>query len=280
MTRVIVGLALLTASCVSAPAPGAQQPIPELRPDAATFVFVHGAWGGGWAWGAVDSMLTEAGHRVYRPTLTGLGERVHLATPETDLTTHVTDVVNHLVFERLQDVVLVGHSYGGMVAMGVADRVPERIRRLVLLDAFLPEDGESVVDAVRTAGPETWIEDLVAGAGQGPLVPAWVDPGASWPTDVPQPLRTFTQPLALRNPAATRLPGTYILTVDPGATADDDFFAAFARRAESRGWQVLVLRADHNPQNSARAELTALLREIGAKSPRPADGTGGGGPPE
>ena len=227
-----------------------------------TYVIVHGAWGGGWAWAAVDSMLTSAGHRVYRPTLTGLGERVHLAGPETDLETHLTDVVNHLVFERLEDVVLVGHSYGGMVAAGVADRVPERIRRVVLLDAFLPEDGESVVDAARATGPDTWIGRMSEQAGTGPIVPSWVDPDAAWPTDVPQPLRTFTQPLELRNPAANRLPGTFILTVDPGAQPEDDFFSAFARRAEGRGWQVLVLRADHNPQNSAREELAALLREI------------------
>ena len=262
MTRATLALALLLSTgCAGRIDPMAAggdvtSPVPS------TYVVVHGAWGGGWAWGAVDSMLTSAGHRVSRPTLTGLGERVHLATPETDLETHVTDVVNHLVFERLHDVVLVGHSYGGMVAVGVADRVPERIRRVVLLDAFLPEDGESVVDAVRAAGGESGIGTMVAGAGAGPIVPAWVDPDAPWPTDVPQPLRTFTQPLELRDPAASRLPGTYILTVDPGAPQEDDFFAAFARRAEARGWQVLVLRADHNPQNSARAELTALLREV------------------
>ncbi|MBW3552613.1 MAG: alpha/beta hydrolase [Gemmatimonadetes bacterium] len=262
MTRATLALALL----LSAGCAGRGDPLAETGPatshEPTTFVVVHGAWGGGWAWGAVDSMLTSAGHRVSRPTLTGLGERVHLARPETDLETHVTDVVNHLVFERLDDVVLVGHSYGGMVAVGVAHRVPERIRRLVLLDAFLPEDGESVVDAVRAAGGESGIGNMVGGAGTGPIVPAWVDPDAPWPTDVPQPLRTFTQPLELRDPAASRLPGTYILTVDPGAQPEDDFFAAFARRAEARGWQVLVLRADHNPQNSARAELTALLREI------------------
>lgn len=264
MTRATLALALallLSAGCAGRGDPMAAAG-PRTSQEPATFVFVHGAWGGGWAWGAVDSMLTTAGHRVYRPTLTGLGERVHLARPETDLETHITDVVNHLTFERLHDVVLVGHSYGGMVALGVAHRAPERIRRLVLLDAFLPEDGESVVDAVRATGPDTWIERMAEQAGAGPIVPAWIDPDAPWPTDVPQPLRTFTQPVQLRNLAAEQLPGTYILTVDPGAEPEDDFFAAFSRRAEARGWEVLVLRADHNPQNSARAELTTLLREI------------------
>lgn len=236
----------------------AQAPSDPVR----TFVVIHGAWGGGWAWAAVDSMITETGHRMTRPTLTGLGERVHLADRETDLSTHITDVVNHIVFERLEDVVLIGHSYGGMVAAGVADRVPERIRRLVLVDAFLPEDGESMLTATAGMRLEPFIAAAVAGAGDGPIVPSWIDPDDPWPTDVPQPLRTFTDPITLGNPAAARLPGTYILTAEAGTDPDDDFYAAFARRAEVRGWEMIVLSSDHNPQNSAREELVALLRAI------------------
>lgn len=230
----------------------------------ATFVVVHGAWGGGWAWGAVDSMLTAEGHRMTRPTLTGLGERVHLATAETDLATHITDVVNHLVFERLEDVVLVGHSYGGMVAMGVADRVPERVRRVVLLDAFLPEDGESVVTAAEGTRLDPLIGGGVAAATGGMIVPSWLDPDDPWPSDVPQPVRTFTEPIALGNPAAARIPGTYILTVQPGAEPGDDLFARFAARAESRGWDVVILGSDHNPQNSAREAIAAMLMDLAA----------------
>ncbi len=112
-----------------------------------------GSWhhGGGWVWRKVAPRLRAAGHVVYTPTLTGLGERVHLATRETGLTTHIDDIVNTLVFEELTDVVLAGHSYGGMVITGVVDRVPERIGRLIYLDAVVSEDGEALVDLLPLA---------------------------------------------------------------------------------------------------------------------------------
>jgi pimeloyl-ACP methyl ester carboxylesterase len=112
----------------------------------ATFVLVHGMWAGGWYWQKVRPLLRAAGHEVFSPTLTGLGERVHLARPEVDLDTHIDDVVNVMRYEDLRDVVLVGHSYAGMVIGGVADRAPERLARLVYLDAFVPEDGDCVED--------------------------------------------------------------------------------------------------------------------------------------
>src|SRR6266511_99152 len=115
-----------------------------------TYVFVHGAWGGSWDWRQVDSLLTRRGHRVYRPQLTGLGERVHLASADVGLATHIDDVVNTILWEDLRDVVLVGHSYGGMVITGVADRIPDRIRRLVYLDALLPDSGEAAIGLVDT----------------------------------------------------------------------------------------------------------------------------------
>ncbi len=108
----------------------------------ATFVLVHPAWFGGWCWGKVTPLLRDRGHDVYTPTLTGLGERAHLANPEISLATHIEDVVNVLEFEDLQRVILVGNSSGGMVITGVADRVPERLAQVVYLDAFVPEDGQ------------------------------------------------------------------------------------------------------------------------------------------
>jgi len=117
-----------------------------------TYVLVHGAWHGGWCWKKVAPALRAAGHVVYTPTLTGLGERAHLANPAIDLATHVADVVNLLEAEELDKVVLVGHSYGGMVVTGVADRAADRIGRLVYLDAANPKDGQSLVDvAVRSS---------------------------------------------------------------------------------------------------------------------------------
>ena len=109
----------------------------------ATFVLVHGAWVGGWAWKHVAPLLRERGNDVFTPTLTGVGERVHLATPEVNLDTHITDIVNVIYYEDLEAVVLVGWSYSGMVVSGVLDRIPERLARVVYLDAEVPRDGES-----------------------------------------------------------------------------------------------------------------------------------------
>src|SRR5574340_886568 len=108
----------------------------------ATFVLVHGGFHGGWCWKKVTPLLRAAGHEVYTPTLTGLGERVHLASPEIDLSTHIQDVVNVLEYEDLREVVLVGHSYGGMVIAGVADRAAPRVAHLVYFDALVAGDGE------------------------------------------------------------------------------------------------------------------------------------------
>lgn len=209
-----------------------------------TIVFVHGAWGGGWQYTKVQSLLEEAGLVVYRPTMTGLGERVHLGGPEVGLSTHIEDIVNVLEFEDLEDVVLVGHSYGGMVIAGVADRVPGRIAKLVYFDAMLPEDGESVVSLFGDA------LDSMATAGDGDteswqLVPRWVEEGELPPVDVPQPLLTFTEPIVLDDPLAAQLPAVFLLTVEAGKEVDD--FDVFADRARRRGWQVVEMEGSHNP---------------------------------
>lgn len=221
-----------------------------------TFVIVHGAWGGGWDWQAVDSMLTRRGEHVRRVTLTGLGERVHLASPNVGLYTHIDDVVNTILWENLQDVVLVGHSYGGMVITGVADRIPNRIRRLVYLDALLPDSGETalgLVDTVRGA--------LVRTKFQGGFsVPSWVLDTTAVPRDVPQSLRTFTDTLRLVNPAARHVAATYILTVEPNVVPDP--FQRFADRAALRGWPVYRLEANHTPERSARQPLVDLLLAV------------------
>jgi pimeloyl-ACP methyl ester carboxylesterase len=172
------------------------------------------------------------------------------------------DIVNVIAFENLRDVVLVGHSYGGMVITGVADRIPDRIRRLVYIDAFVPENGESVVTAMRATSAANGIGPLLESAKNGAIAPSWVKPGASPPTDVPHPVRTFTEPLKLDNAAGRRIPGTYILTVDPGKAEASDGFAAFGQRAKSRGWTYHVLQADHTPERSAVSELAALLRSV------------------
>ena len=112
----------------------------------ATFVLVHGAWSGGWCYFKVADILRKRGHRVFTPTLTGQGERAHLLTSTVNLSTHIADVTGVFHYEDLDDVVLAGHSYGGMVVTGVADRIPDKIAALVYLDAFLPENGQSLFD--------------------------------------------------------------------------------------------------------------------------------------
>jgi len=234
----------------------ASGPSPAVAQQPYTYVLVHGAWGGGWDWYAVDSMLTAHGHRVERVTLTGQGERVHLASPAIGLSTHVTDVVNTILWENLHDVVLVGHSYGGMVVTGVVDRIPERIRRVVYLDAFLPDSGETLRGLADPSG-----RGFLSRTGRdGMSVPSWVTDTQAVPRDVPQSIRTFTDTLRLVNPAGRRVPGTYILTVEPAVEPDP--FQRFADRAAARGWPVYRLQADHNAQRSARAPLVALLERM------------------
>ena len=223
----------------------------QARP---TFVIVHGAWGGSWAFRRVDGLLREKGHNVYRPSLTGLGERVHLASPDVGLSTHINDVVNMILFEDLHNVILVGHSYGGMVITGVADRVPERIRRLIYVDALVPDDGESVMSL--QGARAAWVKQLTQGSY---IVPPWVKPDQPLPKDVPQPLKTFTEAIILKNKSARSLPATYILTVEAGHKAEDDDFASQAERAKGRGWPVIQLTSDHNPQWAAPEALVEML---------------------
>jgi pimeloyl-ACP methyl ester carboxylesterase len=243
---------IATIATLALLAPLGQAPSsPAERP--ATYVIVHGAWGGGWDWRRVEALLRARGHEVERVTLTGLGERVHLARPDIGLETHITDVVNAILWDGLRDVVLVGHSYGGMVITGAADRVPERIGRLVYVDAMVPESGERVIDIM---GPDmpAFVKKHTR---KGFIVPPWGRPDAPLPRDAPQPVKTFTDRLLLGNAAARRLPATYILTVDAGRTEDD--FDRFAERARARGWPVVRMTANHVPERSAPEELVELL---------------------
>jgi pimeloyl-ACP methyl ester carboxylesterase len=221
------------------------------------YVIVHGAWGGSWAFGKVDSLMTEQGCIVYRPSLTGLGERVHLSSAGVNLSTHIEDVVNVILFEKLSEVILVGHSYGGMVISGVAHRIPDRIRKLIYLDAMVPEDGESVMSIMDPKG------EGMSGMIQGDyIVPPWVKADQPPPKDVPHPLKTFTESISLKNAEAAKIPAAYILTVDPGKKPEEDNFAKSASRARARKWEMYEMSADHNPQWSAPGPLVELLTSL------------------
>jgi pimeloyl-ACP methyl ester carboxylesterase len=247
----------LAAICATALALAGSNADAQARETPRHFVIVHGAWGGGWDWRGIDSMLTRLGHTVDRVTLTGLGDRMHLANANIGLDTHITDVVNTIQFEKLTDVVLIGHSYGGMVITGVADRIPERIRHLVYVDAFLPEHGESV-KKLADAGFDQMVTNM---ARNGMLVPPWASDTAAVPKDVPHPIKTFTDTLALTSAAARALPGTYILTIDRGHT--EDGFDRFAARARARRFTVHRMEnTDHVPERSAPDALVTLLRQV------------------
>ena len=220
-----------------------------------TYVIVHGAWGGGWDWKPMDQLLTTDGYKVYRPTLTGQGERSHLASTNIDLDTHIQDIVNVILWEDLHDVVLVGHSYGGMVITGVADRVPNRIKHVIYLDAFVPNNGECA-NAIRA---HTGIDRPII---NGFVIPAWITNNPPPPHDVPHPAKTFSEPISLTNQAvAAKLPTTYILTVDKGSPPEQDDFYPFYRRAKARGWTTIIMEGDHNVQRSHQKELVGLLEQ-------------------
>lgn len=232
----------------------------------ATFLVAHGAWSAGWVWKKMRPRLRARGHELYTPTYTGLGERRHLAHPDVSLDTHIQDVVDVAEFEDLGDLILVGHSYGGMVATGVADRIPGRIRRLVYLDAFVPRDGQALFDlilpearsAMRAAAldgwrlppnpppPDTPAEDL-----------AWIALRR-----LPQPIKTFEQRVRLSG-AVEKLARTYIYCAIP---SPGDPFRQFAERAKREGWPSLEIASSHNPHVTAPDALSAMLDAIATQS--------------
>ena len=242
-----------------------------------TYVVCHGATAGGWEWKKIDQRLRADGHTMYRPTYTGLGERAHLASENVDLDTHITDIVNVILFEDLHDVVLVGHSYGGMVMTGVADRVPDRVKAMVYVDAMVPENGESVMSSRwrrgaggpggaatrRTTASAPSAATRAGGAGMtAGRLGERVRPNSF---NVTQPPKTFSQPIQLKNADATaKIPVVYILTVDPGKRAEDDAFYFSSQRARDRGWTVWEMASDHVPSMTHPAELTKLLEDAPA----------------
>lgn len=232
----------------------------------ATFVVAHGAWSASWAWRKMHPLMRAAGHELVVPCYTGLGERRHLLDPGITLDTHVLDVVGAIKMEDLRDVVLVGHSYGGMVATGVADRARERIAHLVYLDAFVPSDGQSLFDL---QGPEhrARVEAMAASDGEGWLVPPQAPPPDTAPEDLawigprrfPQPIATFRTPLQLDHGEFSG-PRSYIFCTRVGPA---DSFRQFAARARAEhGWGYRELDASHNPHITMPAELARVLDGI------------------
>ena len=229
------------------------------------FVLVHGAWHGGWCWTRVAPLLRRAGHDVFTPTLTGLGERAHLASADVSLDTHIADVLGVLESEELDDVVLCGHSYGGMVITGVAERAGERIDTLVYLDAFVPEDGQSVFHLMGSERAATFREQA-SRTGDGwrvDPIPAESfqvrDPGdAAWVDRrcVPQPITTFGQPIASAGAIGAVRRRIYI-------RADNDRVTSYAYCAEharsAPDWEYHDVPAGHDVMIDAPQALAGIL---------------------
>ena len=225
-----------------------------------TVVLVHGAWGGSYGFRSVRRLLQAQGHEVLTPALTGIGERAHHTGPLVGLSTHVLDVVNAVRFEDVTDLVLLGFSYGGMVVSGALEQIGDRVRELVLLDAFLPDDGDSV--ASLTGGVLGGEADALGTPWLVPAVPReFEDPAHSaWsnPRRVGQPVRTLTEPVRLRAPLEEWPFGrTYIR-----ATADQNggmFDASAARARESDAWRYHEIATTHMIPENRPDELAALL---------------------
>jgi pimeloyl-ACP methyl ester carboxylesterase len=232
----------------------------------ATFVLVHGAWHGSWCWKRVRQALRAQGHEVFTPTLTGVGERSHLLSADVNLETHIQDVVNLIEWEELSDVVLCGHSYGGCVISGVADRVPDRLRALLYLDAFVLEDGESLHDTLPPAQRDMQLEAMRS-VGEGWKVPpipaevfnvnaddrAWVNRQCTM-----QPLATFQQPLKLKGMGNAVKDVTFILATG----FDGSPFPASYDRAKAKGWKTLTMDCGHDVMLDRPEELTSTLLSI------------------
>jgi pimeloyl-ACP methyl ester carboxylesterase len=232
----------------------------------AVFVLVHGAWSGAHGFRKVRGPLRAAGHEVFTPSLTGIGERVHLTSPQVCLTTHITDVVNTVLYEDLHAIVLLGFSYGGFVVTGALEHIGDRIRHLVYLDAFVPDDRDSVHS---TAGD---------GAGRGvielggdwlvaPLPREFDDPDeAAWASArrTPQPAGCFTEPVRLARPLEdypfTR---TYIkATGEPRPEPGGPFWTAADRAKASPAWRYREITTSHMVASNRPEELARLLLEL------------------
>ena len=229
----------------------------------ATFVLVHGAWHGGWCWAPLEKALRDLGHHTFAPTLTGLGERQHLATPQVTPDTHVLDIISHIQWQGLDDIILVGHSYGGMIITGVAGRMPERIRTMVYLDAIVPE--QSGVSSIARRNPErtaAFRERLKKGEFM-------VDPDRfdSWTDDprqmawlrekcTPHPIRCLTEGVTLTGREAEVTSRHYILATRNKPSL---FWEEYDRVKGRAGWQMHEMQTKHDVMVEAPEGLAARL---------------------
>jgi pimeloyl-ACP methyl ester carboxylesterase len=256
---------IIKGAAVAAIAAGASDLGAHAKTRSQTFVLVHGAWHGGWCWVRVAERLRSAGHRVFTPTQTGLGERRHLLSKDITLDTFVADIVNVIEVEELSNVILVGHSFGGNAISGVADMMPARIKHLVYLDALIVEGGKSPSDVVPpdiVAARKKAAEESSGGLTMP--VPAPSAFGIANPSDIewmkrrltPHPISTYESPLNIKGPVGNNLPRTYIVCTKP---LSESLEPSRQRVKSQPGWQWLEIAAGHDAMVTAPEELTRML---------------------
>jgi pimeloyl-ACP methyl ester carboxylesterase len=228
------------------------------------FVLVHGAWCGGWCYHKVAARLRAQGHRVFTPTLTGQGERSHLLSGTVNLSLHIADLLNVFHYEDLSEAVLAGHSYGGMVITGVADRIPERISALVYLDAFLPEDGQSLFDINIAANSQRFLANAggLGGLAVPPPPAAFFNVNAEDAARVdalatPHPLGAFTEKIKLTGGYRRIAKRVYVhATVLP---RESPFKPFYDRVKTDPAWQAHALASGHHVMLDEPARVTEIL---------------------
>ena len=257
--RHVVGGIGLGLAAAAAPAPA------QAQAGRKTFVLVHGAWHGAWCWRRVSDLLEAKGHKVFAPTLTGLGDKSHLLDGKTNLTTHITDVVNLIKWEDLKDIVLVGHSYGGYIISGVAEQIADSVSSIVFLDAFVPENGESLA-----AGASQPVKDALAAAkGKGEItlkpVPAsvfrvnekdraWVDAKCT-----PQPIATMEETIKITGARDKIAKKSYIRAKGYPSVPFDAMQTKYKANA---AWKSYEMTAGHDAMVDQPKELTDILTEV------------------
>jgi pimeloyl-ACP methyl ester carboxylesterase len=230
----------------------------------ATIVLAHGAWSSAWAWKKVRPLMAASGHQFFAPSYTGLGERAHLAAPTNDLETHIQDVMGVIDAEELNNFILIGHSYGGMVATAVADRARGRVAHLIYLDGFVPKDGQSLVDLLPPEQRKRLLDSVKTGDGwrvqpnptqndTSPEDQAWV-----MKHRVPQSVKCFDQPVGLQGEIT--VPRSFIQCLRYGEHGP---FGQFAERAKKEsGWALYPIDASHSPNVTAPDLLMKTLNQI------------------
>jgi pimeloyl-ACP methyl ester carboxylesterase len=255
----LAGVAVTGAPVGGASAALAQTPQRPRR----IFVLVHGAWHGGWCWRRLSDRLTAAGHLVFTPTLTGVGERVHLLNPNINLDTHIADIVSVMKWEDLTDVVLCGHSYAGCVITGVAEKMESAISSIVYLDAFMPENGQALSDLM----PPEHGAAIVKAAQEGQALPArsaaafavnekdraWVDAKCT-----PHPAGTFAQKVVTTGARDRIGKKAYVLAEGyPGP-----FRPLRDKLAATPGWRTYELPCGHDIMVDIPDRLAEILQEV------------------